>query len=375
MLRGIDSAVPLPIGPGSVERLDDTYCQRIVDGRLPRVITDTSLHPAAVELPVTAAVGIGSYVGVPVTLADGSLYGTLCCLSPTPDPSLSERDAEFLVAVAASMSRVLEAELDARAAHACLVARLDPLVRGQRTSIVFQPVVSLLDGRLVGSEALARFAGDPRPVDEWFRDAELAGLTCELELVTARAALVGGRDLPGFLAVNLSATTLCSPGFLGLLTHVDPARLVIEISEHEQIADYANVLAVLAPLRARGLRLAVDDAGAGFASLRHVVLLAPDIIKLDISLVRGIDTDPTRQALASALTTFARQTGAQVVAEGVETEQQRAVLAEAGVGLMQGWLTSGGVSPAEFTARWGGRRTAPRLPAPRPQVAPVAGRC
>lgn len=365
IMRGISSVAPLGIGRGATERLDDTYCQRIVDGRLPRVIADTRQHPAAVELPVTAAIGIGSYVGVPVRLSDGSLYGTLCCLSPAPDPDLSERDADFLDAVASSMARVLEVELASLRAQASLVARLEPLLRGELTTMVFQPVVSLVSGCVEGSEALARFGGGPRPVDEWFADAdaEAAGLTGELELATARAALLGGAELPGFLAVNLSATTICGPGFASLFAGVDPGRLVVEISEHEQISDYAAVLDVLAPLRASGLRLAVDDAGAGFASLRHVVLLAPDIIKLDISLVRGIDVDPTRQALATALTGFAHQTGAQVIAEGVETEAEREVLRAAGVTLMQGWLESGGVSPEQFTARWGRR---PAVPQPRP---------
>ena len=372
VMRGVSSAVPIPVGRGHTEGLETTYCQRIVDGRLPRVIPDTSAEPEAVALAVTAALPIGSYVGVPVVLSDGSLYGTLCCLSPTADPTLSDRDADFLGAIASSMARVLESELAVRQARGLLVRKLDPVLRGEGLHVVFQPVVSLEDGALAGVEALARFGpegtGSPAP---WFLDAEAAGLGVALELVAARHALAAGRDLPGFLSLNFSATTICTPGFADLLAGVDPARVVVEVSEHEEVADYDPVLAALRPFRERGLRIAVDDAGAGFASLRHVVQLTPDVIKLDISLVRGIDADPVRQALAVALTTFARSTGAQVVAEGVETEQERAVLAAAGVGLMQGWLSGAGAPAAEVLRRYG-RRTA--VPPPRGQVLPAVPR-
>ena len=363
VMRAVSSAVPVGVGRGATEPLEDTYCQRIVDGRLPRVIPDTAAEPEAVTLPVTAAVPIGSYVGVPVVLSDGQLYGTLCCLSPTPAPELSERDADFLAAIAASMARVVEAELAARSERSALVARLDPVLRGSGVSIVYQPVVHLSDGRLAGVEALARFGlQEDRSPSRWFADAAAVGMTRELELVTARLAIQGARDLPGFLALNLSAATICDPAFAELLAGVDPARIVVEVSEHEEVADYAPVLAALSPLRARGLQVAVDDAGAGFASLRHVVLLSPDIIKLDISLVCGIDRDPTRQALAAALTTFAHSTGAQVVAEGVESEQEREVLRVAGVGLEQGWLCGAAVPSEDVVARYGRRAV---LPTPR----------
>ncbi len=364
VMRGVSADFPLPVGRGSTEALDGTYCQRILDGRLPRVIPDTSREPEAMALPITSALPIGSYVGVPVVLSDGQLYGTLCCLSPTPDTSLSDRDADFLAAIARSMARVLEAELRERAVRSALVARLDPVVRGRGLSVVYQPVMRLVDGALVGLEALARFGvdghGAPGP---WFGDAAAAGLTGDLEIAAARAALLAAPALPGFLALNFSATTIRSPAFATLLDGHDPQRLVVEVSEHEEIEDYAALVDALRPWRAAGLRVAVDDAGAGFASLRHVVLLAPDLIKLDLSLVRGIDGDRTRQSLAMALTTFARSAGAEVLAEGVETEAERDVLAEAGVTLVQGWLFGAGLPGPQIAERYG-RRTS-GLPAPR----------
>jgi EAL domain-containing protein (putative c-di-GMP-specific phosphodiesterase class I) len=363
VMRGVSCDAPIAVGRGHTEHLDTTLCQRILDGRLPRVIPDTACEPEAMALPVTTAVPIGSYVGVPVLLSDGRLYGTLCCLSPTPQPGLLDRDAEFLTAVATSLARVLEveeAELSAaRALHARVTAALDP--RARRT--VFQPVVSLRDGAVIGTEALTRFdLEEGEAPDRWFADAERSGLRAELELCAARSAWQQAAALPGRLFLNFSATTLTSPQFAAFLADTDPRRLVVEVSEHERIADYAGVAAMLRPLRAQGLAVAVDDAGAGFASLRHVVLLAPDVIKIDLSLVRGVDRDPARRALVTALATFAEQTGADVVAEGVETAAEHAALRDAGVGFGQGFLVGPGVPAAEFVTRFGRR---PTLPAPR----------
>jgi EAL domain-containing protein (putative c-di-GMP-specific phosphodiesterase class I) len=112
---------------------------------------------------------------------------------------------------------------------------------------------------------------------------------------------------------------------------------VVEITEHELIEDYAHLLDALTPLRTAGIRLAVDDAGSGYASLRHILSLQPDIIKLDIALTRGVDTDPVRRALASALVGFARDTGSVIVAEGIETSAELAALQRLGVPLGQGF--------------------------------------
>ncbi len=352
VMRAISSESPLPIGPGAVEDLDVTYCQRILDGRLPAFIPDTSLEPAAMALPITQALPIKSYVGVPVRLSDGRLYGTLCALSPVPNENLSQRDADTLTAIAQSMAHVLESEEQSRVVRRQVLSRLDAALTGTSTSMVYQPVLDL-QGQVVGAEALARFHLEPvRGPDQWFADAAAVGLTVELELGTARRALPALDVIDGWLALNFSATTICTPAFRALLADVDVSRVVLEVSEHEEIADYDAVLRFLGPLRERGLRVAVDDAGAGFASLRHVVRLAPDVLKLDISLVRGIDTAPSQMALATALTTFAHEIGATVIAEGVETAAELAALAEVGVGLVQGWHLGKGVPLEDYLRRW-----------------------
>ncbi len=233
-------------------------------------------------------------------------------------------------------------------------------------SIAFQPIVSLSSGRVTGVEALSRFGGQPpRPPDVWFRLATEAGLAEPLELLALRLAMGRLGELPDrmFMSVNVSAATLLRPGFAALMTSQDVPlrRLMLEITEHESIDEYRDIAAVLDPLRAQGLRLAVDDAGAGFASFRHVVQLRPDQIKLDRDLVAGIDTDPARRALASAVVLFSLEVGAGVIAEGVETEAELDVCQSLSIDSAQGYYIA---PPAADVPEWERRlvRRARRLP-------------
>jgi len=208
-------------------------------------------------------------------------------------------------------------------------------------TMVFQPLVELETSREVGFEALARMSLEPvRGPDAWFSDAAASGLLEELDLAALRAALTELDRLPGAgsLWLNLSPGTVVSPGLHRALEDVAVDRLVLEITEHARVEDYDALDAALAPLRARGLRLAVDDAGAGFASLRHILRLAPDVIKVDKTVTRGIDSDRARRALTSALVAFGSETGAQIVAEGIETQAELEALRGLGIDYGQGYL-------------------------------------
>lgn len=173
----------------------------------------------------------------------------------------------------------------------------------------------------------------------WFAEAAAVGLGVELEQAAVAAALARLPALPpaSYLSVNLSAEALMAPRTFELLTSVPPGLIVVELTEHSEITDYPALTQRLAALRAAGVRLAVDDTGAGFASLRHILQLHPDVIKLDLALTRDVDTDPARRALSAALVTFAGEMGANVVAEGVETAGELAVLRELRVDAAQGY--------------------------------------
>jgi EAL domain-containing protein (putative c-di-GMP-specific phosphodiesterase class I)/DNA-binding NarL/FixJ family response regulator len=220
-----------------------------------------------------------------------------------------------------------------------LRTRIRRIIDHQELSSVFQPIVELDAGTPVGVEALSRFSDQPlQSPDHWFADAERAGLRPELELAAARAAASRLEDLPpsGFMSLNLSPQTLARYG--EALVDSRAASFMIEITEHAAIDDYDALRTQLDALRVMGVRLAVDDAGAGFASLRHTLQLAPDFIKLDVSLTKGIDEDRSRRALAAGLIGFARELPAEIIAEGIETSAELETLQELGVRYGQGFF-------------------------------------
>lgn len=208
-------------------------------------------------------------------------------------------------------------------------------------SIALQPICSLESRKTLGVEALARFKPPPdRSPDRWFAEAEQVGLQHELELLAARKSLDLLDQLPAgtFLAINASSECLASSSFRELLSDTDGRRIVVELTEHEQIEDYDGLSAALASIRSAGVRLAVDDAGAGFASLRHILRLEPDFIKLDRTLISGIERDRTRQALAAGLTSFGDRIDVTIIAEGVERLVELETLMELGVRYGQGYF-------------------------------------
>ena len=205
---------------------------------------------------------------------------------------------------------------------------------------MYQPIVDLSDGSLKAVEALARFSFEPkRSPDRWFQEAGEVGLLSQLECVAIEGAVSHIASIPGsaLLSVNVSPSTMIGPDFAKLIPRLPMERLVLEITEHAYVEDYATLKRVLLDVNTRGGRVAVDDAGAGFASLRHIVQMAPAVIKLDMSLVRGIDSDPARRALVTGLCVFAKEVNATIVAEGIESPNELRVLRALGVSHGQGY--------------------------------------
>jgi EAL domain-containing protein (putative c-di-GMP-specific phosphodiesterase class I) len=222
---------------------------------------------------------------------------------------------------------------------------------------VFQPVVDLATGTTVGFEALTRFDDGCAP-DIMFAAALGCGMGIELETVTLRAALLEARQLPGaaWLSLNVSPPLLAMKGVLVPMLASRTRPIVLEVTEHEAITSYGPMREAMLRLGSE-TRLAVDDAGAGVANFNHLVELRPDFVKVDVSLVRGVDADPSRRAVVVGLIHFAAEAGCQVIAEGIETEAERATVAELGVTFGQGYLLA---RPAP-AATWS---VAPTMPAP-----------
>lgn len=207
-------------------------------------------------------------------------------------------------------------------------------------TVVFQPIVTLSDGRPVGHEALARFADGMAPAERFAEAGEL-GMALELEDAAIRAAIGIARrsNLPadGWLGLNVSAQMLLDGPRLTAALAGCERPVVLELTEQQRITDYAAIRECIGRLEPP-VRLALDDIGEAFSGLRHLVELGPTFAKLDLALVRDIDTDPVRQALVAGLRHYALQTGTELIAEGIQTEAERRALVDLGVGLGQGFL-------------------------------------
>ena len=342
------------IDVGDSHSLDDVYCNHILEGRLPELIPDTAKEPICAALPITKAIPIGAHMSIPILLPDGEAFGMFCCLSPEPNPSLNKRDLDTMRMFADLVAKQVRAGHLERRAFEAKKARIEQVIANADFAIVYQPIVNLLNMEVAGFEALSRFASEPvRSPDIWFNEAADAGLSTELETAAIAEALtkLGSLSPEAYLSVNASPKTLLSDIFSRTVRQHDLRRVVLEITEHAVIEDYDRVIGALSDLRRDGLRVAVDDAGAGHSSLRHIVQLNPEFVKLDMSLTRNVDTDLARRALISALVFYTRETSAQIIAEGIETATELDTLKLLGVGRGQGYYLGKPSSDSIETAR------------------------
>lgn len=340
--RHVDAAAyEAPIAVGQSDPLDAGYCKFVVDGLLPQLMPNTADVPLAAAMPVTAAIPIGAHISVPIRLSDDTVYGTFCCFSYSPDASLNARDLQTMAAFADLVAYRLDRDLKTAALQQERIARVRRLFDHGILSVVYQPIFNLALPALVGFESLSRFTMEPRQTpDKWFSEATDVGLGVDLELAAVRAAMQGFAPAPQdyYLSVNVSPASVMSGNLAAVLEDSVPERLVLELTEHASVEDYQQLRRALEPLRAKGIRLAIDDVGAGFASMRHILSLSPDIIKLDMSLTRNVNADSGRLAMAAALVAFAERTGCRVVAEGIEYQDELETLRNVGVHCGQGYL-------------------------------------
>jgi EAL domain-containing protein (putative c-di-GMP-specific phosphodiesterase class I) len=262
---------------------------------------------------------------VPVLRPGGARAGVLRFAAPAGNRLLTARHDTAVRILARFVTEQLHSWDRAYTLWEQRTERIRGVLDAGVLEMVFQPVADLRTGEVLGVEALSRFPdGGDQPPDAWFADAADVGLSVELELLAVRSALPALQQLPAstYLSVNLSPLVAMSPELRTVLEGHPLDRLVVEITEHAQIDDYGALNRVLAPLRERGLRVAVDDTGSGFASLRHILQMSPDVIKLDTTLTQGIDNDSVLRALAYSISSFASAIDAAVVAEGVETESE-----------------------------------------------------
>ncbi|QGZ32125.1 EAL domain-containing protein [Stutzerimonas stutzeri] len=338
-IEGSHRSMALTVGEGGP--LEESYCQRIIDGRLPELIRDAPEFKEALALPETRSIPIGAHMSVPIRFSDGSLYGTFCCFSRQADQSLDDTDLGAMRLFARFAGGLLERHALSAQQRSEKSERIRAVIQRRDFWMVYQPIFHLAHNVVVGYEALARFRPEPyRAPDRWMDEAGEVGLRTELETVLLETALDGLRLIPDdvYLSLNVCPDALLDGSVVELLARQPLHRLMLEVTEHRSIVDYALIATILEPLRQAGLRLAVDDAGAGYASFRHILKLKPDVIKLDRSLISNLDSDSDCCAMAAALIRFAEQTGSKIIAEGVETDAELAVLRGLKVTKAQGYL-------------------------------------
>ena len=324
----------------------------LVDARMPRSGGPETAREIRAVSPLTTVVGLSAYTdrhtvfefiraGATGYVVKGTTARELIETIRRCAAGESRLSPEVTGDVVAELSQHLENSGRQRAQGRRLADRIRAVMDGDEARIVFQPIAELETGTVVGLEALARFPADLAGPEAWLAAAESVGLRQSLEIHLARRAIAQIPSVGGdvFVSINVSPDVLpvcpCS--------EVDPAaraRVLLELTEHAQVRDYEALTRALAHLRSDGFRVAIDDAGAGFASLRHILRLAPDFIKLDAELTRGIDRDRSRRALAQGLISFADALGATIVAEGIETAAERDALLQLGVGHGQGYFIS-----------------------------------
>jgi len=320
-----------------------------------------------VDAEACARLNVVSLVCVPLSRS-GVPFGVLAVNSPqvdafTPDDvALLTRLADFVsvtVGSAVDLHRVSNDLVHLAQATAgadrYLMGVIDPatvetleareqvhqvLADTRRIAMVFQPIVDLTNGRLVSVEALARFqSAHYRPPNEWFEDAHRVGLGVALEKAAISRAVEHEPQLPTgvTLAVNVGPAALSGPHLRNIVASLPAGRLVIELTEHTAFDRFPELTSALMPLRRMGALISVDDAGSGYSTLTHILTLAPDFIKLDRELISGIDLDPVRRALVTSLVTFAAETGATILAEGIENADEMDTVRALGVRFGQGF--------------------------------------
>jgi EAL domain-containing protein (putative c-di-GMP-specific phosphodiesterase class I)/putative methionine-R-sulfoxide reductase with GAF domain len=393
-LRFVSGSGHLAPRVGTALSMEGSLCGHTIRAGRTYVTDDTETDPR-VHKGATRAFGVGSAVCVPLGRGDRSI-GMLAVCARRPH-AFGSADLDLLSGLADFISTAIGAATDLMEITARLCARLpretaageeaerrnifvasvlDPrgtervaacerierVLAERRYDIVFQPIFDLHDGSVFALEALARFADEPlRGPDVWLAEAHEVGRGVELELALLRSAIERLERLPrrAVLTVNAGPEALAGADIAALLDGVDPARIVVELTEHAAVEDYPALAEALEGLRAAGVRLAIDDAGAGFASLMHILRLAPDFIKLDRQLISGLDADPTRRSLTASLMRFAEESGATIVAEGVETAPELVALDELGIRHAQGFYLGRPAPLSEIAAM--GRRGSARV--------------
>src|SRR2546421_898633 len=270
VFRYVDSAVDGAPRAGESDALEASYCKLVAEERLPELISDAS--SVAAPGARVGRMAVGAQLCIPIVLSDGRTYGTFCSFSRTPDASLGERDVAMMGVFAGLAAQALERQRAAERSAQEVRKRITHVLKLGKVYSVYQPMYALDDKSIAGFECLSRFDAEPKQgPDFWFAEAASVGLGSELELGAIRRALPALDKLPQamHLSFNVSPQLLLDGRLERELDARLGKRVVIEITEHETVKEYERLVSALEPLRRLGVRVAIDDAGAGYSTFRH----------------------------------------------------------------------------------------------------------
>jgi len=334
-LEGDPEAFGLQIG--ATTPLSDTYCWRVANGHLPPVIPDARADVRVRDLEVTWEADIGSYNGAPIRFSDGRLYGSVCCLSHSANPSLRERDADFMTMIAALLGQELETEWTANQKRLEAFGRIREILERGGLGVAFRPIFDLDSLAIVGYETLPRFEEGGSP-ERWFADADEIGLAADLERAAIQVSLAHLGDLPrgAYQWVSLSPRAMGSSTILDMLAEAPGDRTIVGLAPTGRDGE-SGLVEATHDLRARGLRIAFDHVGGEPTALSAIYRLQPEVLRLDAGTVRGIDADPPQRDVISFLVRLGSEVGAVILAEGIETPETLNLLRDLGVAYGQGY--------------------------------------
>jgi EAL domain-containing protein (putative c-di-GMP-specific phosphodiesterase class I) len=339
------------IREGDSTYLSKSFCKRVADGKLSNLIIDATTEPAVADIPETFAVPIKSFISAPIRMGDGKIFGSICCFSRSTCDWLTPQDASLLGLFSEFIARSFSVKADTLNELFIRQQEISDIIKSKRYQILYQPIIEYPTKNIIGFEALTRFqrnniSGD---TEEVFKIASAAGMAPQLELEIIQSAYEQFEPASDdqFLSVNLSPKTVESDAFFTAFPTWHEHALVLELTEHDAVENYASFNKKIDNLTGSGAKLAIDDAGSGYASFKHVVELNPEIIKIDASTIRGVNKNKNKQGLIKAFVAYGDFTGTKIIAEGVESEEELDMLLALGVKLFQGYFFS---QPAESTS-------------------------
>lgn len=326
---------------GDSTYLSKSFCKRVADGNLPNLMIDATIEPKVADIPETFAVPIKSFISAPITMNDGKVFGSICCFSRSTCDWLTPQDATLLQLFSEFIARSFNVRTDTLNKILKYQKEINYIIKNKQYEILYQPIIEYETKSAIGFEALTRFQKNnvSKSTQELFRIASMTGMAPQLEtdVIQSAFAQFSPSSNNQFLSVNVSPKTVQSKAFLTAFEAWGNHPFVLELTEHDAVENYASLRDSLDTVTDSRARLAIDDAGSGYASFKHIVELSPSIIKIDASIIRGVYKSRNKQGLIKAFVEYGKFTNTKIIAEGIETQDELDSLLSLGVKLFQGY--------------------------------------